>query len=116
MYSEKPILKETVSKVIKFYESENVSTLMPGKKDTVSVKNSDGIMVLVQKRLLMGNLKEVYKKFKSKNPDFSLGLSSFASLRPKHCVVAGSSGTHSVCVCPTHENMRLMITGIYIYI
>ena len=112
LYSGKLLPQETVSIVVRFYKSENVSTMMPGKKDTVSVKNSNGKKALVQKRLLMGNLKEVYERFKLENPDVNLGLSSFASLRPKNCVLAGSSGTHSVSVCPTHENMRLMILGI----
>lgn len=39
-------------------------------------------------------------------------FSKFASLRPKHCVLAGASGTHSVCVCPIHENVKLLIDGV----
>ena len=99
--------------MIEFYESDHVSSPMPGKKDTVSVKNCIGTKDLLQKRLLMGNLNELHAQFQSENPDFPLGLSTFASLRPKQCVLAGSSGTHCVCVCPTHENMRLMILGIF---
>ncbi len=29
-------------------------------------------------------------------------------MRPKECILAGGSGTHSVCVCKTHENTNLM--------
>jgi hypothetical protein len=32
-------------------------------------------------------------------------------LRPKECVLAGGSGTHSVCVCTIHQNMKLMFQG-----
>ena len=32
-------------------------------------------------------------------------------LRPKECVLAGSSGTHSVCICTTHNNVKLLMTG-----
>lgn len=34
-----------------------------------------------------------------------------ASLRPKYCVLEGTSGTHSVCVCSIHENVKLLIDG-----
>lgn len=30
-------------------------------------------------------------------------------LRPKNCVLAGASGTHSVCVCQIHQNPKLML-------
>lgn len=36
----------------------------------------------------------------------------FAQLRPKECVLAGSSGTHSVCVCIYHENFSLLMDSI----
>ena len=32
-------------------------------------------------------------------------------LRPKHCILAGASGTHSVCVCTIHQNVKLMVLG-----
>ena len=35
----------------------------------------------------------------SEHPDVKVGFSKFAELRPKECVLAGATGTHSVCVC-----------------
>lgn len=35
----------------------------------------------------------------------------FCSLQPKWCVLPGSSGTHSVCVCKYHQNVKLIIEG-----
>ena len=49
-------------KVKQFYESDDVSSVMPGQKDTKSVKINDQKSVY-QKRLIMGNLKEIFKKF-----------------------------------------------------
>ena len=89
--------QETVGVVHAFYEYDNISRVMPGKKDFVSVKQ-DGKRVHVQKRLVLSNLKEVYHEFKEKFPDLKIGFSKFAELRPKHCLLAGASGTHSVCV------------------
>lgn len=101
---------ETKRKVQTFYENEDISYLMPGQKDTKSVK-VDGKSVLFQKKLVLGNLKDIFRKFRQENPDVKIGLSKFCSFRPSHCILAGSGGTHIVCVCPIHENMRLMASG-----
>ena len=63
--------------------------------------------VHVQMRLFLGNLKEVYQQFKEKK----IGFSKFAELCPQHCVLAGASGTHAVCVCTIHQNVKLMMIG-----
>ena len=41
-----------------------------------------------------------------------VGFSKFCSLRPKWCVLAGPKGTHSVCVCTIHQNVKLMLSAI----
>ena len=48
-------------------------------------------------------------EFKEKIPDSKIEVSKFAERRPKHCVLAGMSGTHSVCVCTIHQNVKLML-------
>ena len=63
----------------------------------------------MQKRLVPCNLRELYQVFKDHYPNEVIGLSKFADLRPKHCVLAGASGSHSVCVCTIHQNMKLMM-------
>ena len=65
----------------------------------------------IQKRLILGNLREIYQLFKERFPSQSVGFSKFAKLRPKHCVLAGASGTHAVCVCTIHQNVKLMMVG-----
>ena len=69
---------------------------MPGKKDFVLVKK-EGKCEHIQKLLVLSNLRVVYREFKERYPDHKIGFSKFAELRPKHCVLAGVSGTHSVC-------------------
>ena len=59
----------------------------------------------------MSNLKEMYQLFKEKYPDKRIGFSKFADVRPKHCVLAGASGTYSVCVCTIHQTVKLMMVG-----
>lgn len=82
---------------------------MPGKRDCISVKDENGSKTAVQKRLILCNLKEAYVIFKEKYPQIKIGFSKFAELRPKHCILVGKSGTHSVCVCTIHQTVKLMI-------
>ena len=96
------LLSETVDTVRAFYESDDISRVMPGKKDFVSVKK-EGKCQHVQKRLVLSNLREVYSEFKERFPGRKIGFSKFAELRPKHCVLAGASGPHTVCVCNTSK-------------
>lgn len=98
----------TVEIIKKFYECDEVSRQMPGKKDFVSVK-IDGKRVHVQKFLILNTLRECFVLFKERYPDHKIGFSKFCELRPKHCVLPGSAGTHSVCVCTLHQNATLMM-------
>lgn len=106
----KTINNETIKTVQLFYEDDEYSRLMPGKKDCVTFKEN-GIKVQKQKRLILCNLNELFLEFKNKYPDVKIGRSKFCELRPKWCVLAGGSGTHSVCVCLYHQNIKLMIEG-----
>lgn len=69
----------------------------------------DGEKLSVQKRLILGNLREIFRNFREVHPEIKIGFSKFASLRPRNCVLAGSAGTHSVCVCTIHQNVKLML-------
>ncbi|KAL5490948.1 hypothetical protein EMCRGX_G016154 [Ephydatia muelleri] len=103
--------KDTVELVKSFYCSDSISRVMPGKKDFLSVRKADGEKEHRQKRLVLCNLKEAYHQFKTEHPDVKVGFSKFAELRPKECVLAGATGTHSVCVCAIHQNVKLMMAG-----
>ena len=97
---------ETVIDVCSFYESDDISRVMPGKKDFVLVKERK--REYIQKRLVLSNLRGVYHEFMERFPDRKIGFSKFAEVRSKHCVLAGASGIHSVCVCTIHHNVKLM--------
>jgi len=109
----KSLPQETVQKVIEFYELDEISSKqMPGCKDYVTVK-IDNVKQQVQKRLLLNDLSVLHSEYlKMHGESHSVSFSKFAELRPKHCVLAGSAGTHSVCVCIYHENVNLMIEGV----
>ena len=88
---------------------DRVGRTMPGIKDCITSTDASGNKTKVSKRLILCNLKEAYALFKEKFSNIQISFSKFAELRPRHCILAGSSGTHAVCVCTTHQNVKLMI-------
>ena len=108
-----PLSKQTVEIVTQFYLADDNSRAMPGKKDYVSVRQ-EGKRVQLQKRLVLNNLRELYQQFKEGHPTLKIGFSKFAEFRPKQCILAGSNGTHCVCVCTIHQNVKLMVQQLNI--
>lgn len=55
---------------------------------------------------------EVYQFSKDSHPDCPVGYSKFASLRPIHCILPGASGSHTICVCVIHQNVKLLLNAL----
>lgn len=109
----KVITKETKKIIQNFYSSDEISRLCPGRKDCLSVKNPETRQKEhLQKRLVLMNLKEAFSLYRENEGNPIVGFSSFAALRPKQCILAGPSGTHTVCVCTYHQNAKLQISAI----
>ncbi|KYM97821.1 hypothetical protein ALC62_11475 [Cyphomyrmex costatus] len=108
-----PLSNSIIEKVHEFYNSDANSRIMPGIKDVISVKVDD-VRKKMQKRLLLSDLKGLFSKYKEENQGFLLSFSKFAQLRPKHCILMGAAGTHSVCVCTLHQNVKLMLDVKYL--
>ena len=89
--------EDTARKVLSFFDLDYISRMMPGKNDFVNVE-VNGEQVQFQKRLLLMNLREAHKVFLEENVDNMIGLSKFCTLKPKHVILLGTSGTHNVCV------------------
>ena len=106
----KSLSTDTTRLIQSFYEDDEFTRIMPGKKDYVSISRNNHR----QKRLILSNLKELYANFKTRHSHIQVGFSKFCELRPKWCVLAGSSGTHSVCVCTYHQNMKLLLAPLNI--
>ena len=103
----KVISQNTIDFVLIMYEDDEFSHQMPFEKDYVSIAKR----VLKQKRHVLCNLREIYAAFKEKYP-VKLRFSKFCTFRPKWCVLAGFSGTHSVCVCSIHQNAISLVDAV----
>ena len=71
-------------------------------------------LVHQQKMLILRILEELFKAFKKQNPTIAMWFSKFSSLKPKWCIIAGSSGTHVACVCTIHQNIKLLLAPMNI--
>ena len=103
---------ELLARVKSFYEEDQISCMCAGKKDFVTIKNSDGTKECHQKRLILCNIREAYLQYKSTFPDDKIGFSKFAELQPKWCRTVGQSGFRNVCVCTYHQNVKLMLSAV----
>lgn len=94
-------------RILEYYSNPDFSQvrMMPGKNDCVSMGKGN----FEQKRLILCNLKEMHQDYTVDFPNDKVGLSIFCSLRPKYSIIAGASGTHTVCVCEKHQNVKLML-------
>ena len=50
--------------------------------------------------------------FQEKKSNLNIGISKFCALRAKSCVMAGSKMIHSVCVCSTHQHVRVLVDAM----
>ena len=78
--------EESKTKVIDFYKDDGVSRMCSGKRDFISIKNSQGKQVHVQKRLLLANLRELYLHYKEKSSFVNFGCVGVLLLERKVCI------------------------------
>ena len=70
--SARTLSDQTVELVKEWYRSDEISCVMSGMKDFISVKIEDRRMQ-VQKRLILCNLREAYASFKRKHGNAQIG-------------------------------------------
>ena len=103
---------ELLARVKSFYEEDQISQMCAGKKDFVTIKSSHGKNERHQKILILCNIREAYLQYKSTFLVDKIGLSKFAELRLKWCRTVGQSGSHNVCVCTYHQNVKLILSAV----
>ena len=90
---------------------DDISYQLPGKRDVVVVKDSNGSKVTYQKRILLNNLRETFELFKEENNNVNISRSSFAELRPAF-VITKAALAHRNCLCLYQENICLLLKSV----
>jgi len=88
--------------VVNFFERDDVSRIMAGKKQTVTQKK-----VKKQKRLLNDTLSNLYEKFRAEYEELKLSFSVFCRLKP-FWVMKPSMADRETCLCKLHENTQFL--------
>ncbi|ESO88891.1 hypothetical protein LOTGIDRAFT_165309 [Lottia gigantea] len=104
--------QEIEEAVISFYENENISRMMPGKADFITLKDQLGNKYTKQKRHQVATITETYKCFIEDNPSADISKSKFTSLRPRW-VLLSSEMSHNVCGCKYHSNVILLLEALH---
>lgn len=128
----------TKEMVEEFYLEDDISRMMAGKNDCVSIVVNGKILYddytivgnikflesffnlnlgkkqKVQKRMMLSTLNQSYHEFKNRNESIKISVSHFIKYRPKNCVFLGSRGTHLICVCTIHQNVKQMLFSTFL--
>jgi hypothetical protein len=104
---------ESKKSVTQFYNRDDISYQMPGKRDCITVDDDNGQRITLQKRILLFSIREAYQLFlaENKHANVSLSATSFSELRPIHVLVQ-SSMSHRNCLCSYHENVNLLLKSL----
>jgi hypothetical protein len=101
---------ELEEKVRNFYYNDDISQILGGFKN-INKYAVNGEIVRLPKRILLLKLEEIHKLFLEKYENFQLSITTFAKLRPKNCIFAGSKETHQVCLCIYCTNLKYCLKG-----
>jgi hypothetical protein len=101
-------IDEATTSVKSFYNSDEVSRIMPGKKKKITYQLKSVVSKYMNRNYCCAIWKSYTLILKIYIQE-SVGFLKFASLHPRYCIMAGASGTHSVRVCTVHQNVKLML-------
>ncbi|KAJ8977144.1 hypothetical protein NQ317_016810 [Molorchus minor] len=100
------VTPEIRSKIVNFFEKDEVSRMCPGKRDFIrrgATKN--------QKRILLNTVKDLHPKFMR---DTGIKLSYMTLLREKpFWVVNLTAKDRDTCLCVRHENFAFIVNKLY---
>ena len=92
--------------VRKYYLRPDVSTCLPGKRDTVKVGKQK-----MAKHVLQDTIQNTYSRFKTEYSSCNVSLSLFRRLRPVN-VKPVSFTRRDVCLCAYHQNLALKLRSV----
>ena len=105
------IRTEVKNKVQEFYYRQDISITFPGKKDYVTVKESNGKYTKMVKHVLVLTLREAFHQFTIDHQEIKMSLDKFSKLRPPN-VLPRHKLPKNVCVCRCHANINYLITPL----
>lgn len=109
--SGRPNIGDLKDLIIDYYLSDSNSRRSPNARDVIYVRDANGVRVPEGKRHIWHNMKELYEQFLVDYLAKKVGLTTFATLRPKQCVWPGRLQHQVVCVCEIHKNFEFLLNA-----
>ena len=103
--NEKNEREDLYKAVINFYNRDDVSIALPGKRNAIKIKQ---VKPRIQKRVLNNYLSNLHQKSVYEHTNMSCSLASFARMRPKNFVLANFANRRT-CLCTQHQNDALKL-------
>lgn len=94
-----------LDKLVKFFEDDRVSRMLPGKKDAIK-KGS----LKKQRRVLLDTVDNLHKQFQTEN-NVKISRSSFYRARP-FWVTFPKMSDRETCACIKHSNMEMLVRSL----
>ncbi|XP_050391948.2 uncharacterized protein LOC126810751 [Patella vulgata] len=101
------LIRRTKQKIQNFFERDDNSRITSGKKETVTFRK-----VRKQKRLLTDNVRNLFRKFQSENPNCHMSLTSFRRMKP-FWIRKATEYERDTCLCKIHDNFRLVTEKLH---
>ncbi|XP_058789571.1 uncharacterized protein LOC131663272 [Phymastichus coffea] len=104
---------EVRKEIVNFYLDDTNSSQCSGAKEKITVKVTGQQPQVFQKRIMLYDQKDLYNSWKEITTQSSIPcLAFFCQLQPPYCFFAGEPGTHNICVCSTHDNVKLKTAAV----
>lgn len=91
--------------ITEFYRRDDISRILPGRKDVINITEEDGTKKSVAKKFLTMTVEETHALFLKENPQYPVKRTKFFELRPRD-VYRMTQRDQNVCACPICENME----------
>ena len=111
----KRIAESEADRIRAYYDEQSVDRAEA--RETILVKDSNGLSTRVGKKLLSVPIDALYKEYRSDSEIANIGYvgrTKFFQLKPKYIVTADKYGMQSICVCIYHQNALLMLSSLQI--
>ena len=105
------ISEKVKNDVQNFYLRDDILYQLPGKRDSIVIREADRSKTIHQKRILLSSLLENYELFIEENSNISISRSSFAELRPPF-VIPKAALAHRNCLYLYRENICLLLKSL----
>lgn len=93
--------------ITEFYTRDDNSRVLPGKKQTVTLRKNKK-----QKRILLDSLKNLHQKYLAENQHKQISYSLFCKMKP-FWIKIPTEADRDTCICKVHSNIEMLTKTLH---